>query len=373
MSTALTITPDLQTPVKAPSQVTPETMAMVVAQAEALRRVALDLKNEKIRTLGRGECFVRMSPDGKQLRAISTQAPVSLSQGHIYEVPGRSDAPPKFKLTAEGYDHLNRLAGIQTITPPTIEVDGQDRPNPYIERHSGAGREGVLMAVHCRVVAVGRSATGNLLAADSRLRWTPSAYLGTALYTAQYKNPADVQTMLESEFLAEKAEGKRPGWLFVPTEVVGTEVVGIAANIRNPAVSSQIKAHSERQKFGERIATTICRRNAIKKLLGVSTVVPNEQNGDLVAYVPIISWVESDSMLLRTEAAAKSLTAGVRLEGVEHMVLDAHAEDLDEDRSMYQGDGDGDADDVEPVTHRAPEQVREDEADNGGALWGEEG
>ena len=95
--------------------------------------------------------------------------------------------------------------------------------------------------------------------------------------------------------------------------------------------------------------------------------------GDLVAYVPIISWVESDSMLLRTEAAAKSLTAGVRLEGVEHMVLDAHAEDLDEDRSMYQGDGDGDADDVEPVTHRAPEQVREDEDDCGNVLFGEEG
>lgn len=331
MSQALQLfgeTPDLKTEFKFTTDV--HEAETSIARAEDVRQYAMylerkcaDLHAERVTVLGQGEAFVRTDENG-QLRALKTAVPLRMSEGHIYALEQKSKINNEWvvtgrdwRITAAGYQFINTVAGVQIITPPRIEVEGKSVPNPYVLRHEDERRRSALREVHVRTIAFGRAATGNLVMADSYLIWRPISYLTTSIvamvdrkvYEGSGKNRSsrpidDVAMMLESEFIEGRQSGALRGWAFWPIEEAGDDMVGVAAAVTNPEVAKQIKAHSERQKFADRIARTIAERIALKKLIGAAKVQAREQwhNGtlvDAVAMVPVFAWAEPDSLLFK--------------------------------------------------------------------------
>lgn len=339
-----------------------------IARAEDIRNYAIylerqvaDLRMEKVRALGDGEAFVRWDEKGNAVRAVKTVVPLTLEENHLYVVQG------KVRVTADGYTRLNTFAGITTVTPEEIVVDGMARPNPYIERNPRNGN--VIDRVHCRVVALGHSATGNLVALDYRLRFDPTAYFIRDLKQRQRYNPKDVLDMLQSEFDEEKKAGKRRGWSFYAVAPAGDDFVGIAVNWSNKDVADKLKDQTELTLFAERRAQTICRRNALRHHPAIAvtsvqldnrTVRLNDKNVPIAgrAMIPIWGWVQNASMLAEQQAAIRQIVGSASIDAAQAEQVEFHqlaeVNDAEDDVEATDLDDDFTQDNVPQKERRAP-------------------
>ena len=82
-----------------------------------------------------------------------------------------------------------------------------------------------------------------------------------------------IVTMLRSDFDAEKATGKRAGWMFVASMTLDDgDQVGLAADLSHEKVAGALKAHRAEVQFLDRKAKTIATRNALKKVFGLAKI-----------------------------------------------------------------------------------------------------
>ena len=350
MSTALQTTvqlpqQDIDTPFAVPDgKPTPEMTLSVVERGEAVRQAAQgwkayaqDLARRNVVALGKDQAFVVRDGQGAA-RCIKTVVRLQIERDHLYTVGG------KWKITAEGYTEINKVAGVQLAIPQELVINGRPHENPFLETHPS--NPGVLLRIHHRVVSVGRTKTGQPVVLDYLLRWDANLYLLRGLRKAseQWKDdpsgrtnkkgdvrrvkvadPTAVEDMLQSDFVAEKAAGKRTGWAFIPTAAVFEDFLGLAFNTRNPGVREKLADHDNLIGFAERRAGTIARRNALRHNagIGISTVVPafvSEDGKSGHADVEVYGWPPDSRRTLReiadlviqgTSGTAPGLTAGV--------------------------------------------------------------
>lgn len=206
----------------------------------------------------------------------------------IYEVP-RVGA----MINAKGYRKIAAYAGVKFFTPDSINIDGEVRSNPYIERDP-VTRSNKRCFV--RKVAVWRGPLGEPVARDLTLVYDPGALFLVALRGKMGSNPADIRT--EARRLGDPCE---PGWQFFPEmDMPGSEgmYVGLYAKLSNPDVGACIKDRLDKSKFIERYADTFCERNLTKKMLNVN--VPRVVNGS--AAVPVMAWVAPSDEAFVTRA-----------------------------------------------------------------------
>lgn len=236
------------------------------------------VRRHNILALGKDEIFAVR--DGQQkLRCVKVPVHLTLEEGHLYCVQG------KWNITADGYVKLNSVAGLTTVQPETIIVDGRERPNPYLEHHPQ--KPGVLLRVHCRVMTVGRSVTGQPCAVDYRLKFDPTLYLLQALKKLQEGKWAPkgkertplldaVEDMTQSEWDERRAAGDLKGWAFIPYQALGDDdFLGVAFNNRHPDVKKLTGDQVNLMNFAERRAQSICWRNACRKNPAVAVTTVN--------------------------------------------------------------------------------------------------
>ena len=166
-------------------------------------------------------------------------------------------------ITAPGAERLNTVAGVSIVTTPSVSMpDGSTRPNPWIE----ADEHGTAIRVHVRRIGLGYSPLGTLVAQDETLAFDVRSYLFIDLLKKMTKWDGSGRSrkqipVREFGFIVDlDAPGDVPkGWKVFPYR----QGLGLAIDIQSPQFLSILDTDAQRVKFAERIAQSICRRNAL--------------------------------------------------------------------------------------------------------------
>jgi hypothetical protein len=227
--------------------------------------------------LGDDQVFIKRTPDGL-VKAVSAVVPLDLRRKEIVSIEGN------FMITAIGYDRLNKVAGLSVVYPPstpyTFMINGvpdtRDVGNPFIEYDDETG---AIRTISVTCLALGLSPIGNWCITHERLRFDLNRYFAMDAWSKvkRFKEVGQFQ----SKNIYDKRDDKdfylfikvMPGW-------------GLALDTRHAEIQKILTTHFNRQKFAERIASTICRRNAMKRhpAIAKSTVMPRDGIADVQVY-----------------------------------------------------------------------------------------
>lgn len=199
--------------------------------------------------IGDPQVFAKLTPDGR-LACIKVAVTLREQVGELYEVKG------KVSVTSQGYYALNRYAGISLVGPKMLQTPEGERPNPWIELDPATG---YLRAVWVRRVAFGLGPAASLAIVDRTLHFEPKAYLLQDLTKKAMDQPAVGKILVRERVGEHEAEAKVKGW-FLPIE----GPVGLWVNLGHPEVIQAFETHTQRLRFAERHATSICERNALR-------------------------------------------------------------------------------------------------------------
>jgi len=274
VSTEVTGAIDVRTTVE---KATPEELARIEALVSRIER--LKEQGWSPTELGDPKIFAKLGPDG---RLIAIRADIKLEErlGHLYSLQGKTS------ITAAGFARINSITAINVISPIAPKFTTDD-----------AGR---LRAVEVRKMAIGFSPSGSLLVTDSTLHFDLDAYRLHELANLAKKKPGAVKFVLKEELEGMKYDGKL-GWV-VPYE----DPVMLWADIKNEDVRDLLIADSQRRKFAERIASTICWRNAIKTHAAIAQAQVQAQgiDGSRTAVVRVFGFRHDLDQAAMTRLAA---------------------------------------------------------------------
>jgi len=269
--------------------------------------------------------LAKLSADGKTVRALQTR--IRLRPGHK-ETFGMSVRNPETKqwatvqqITALGYDKLNQFVGISFYKPDHISTGEQGpnqlRPNPYMHRD---GDE--IVYVQVRFIGIGRNAVGNLVCHDLTITYNLRTYFAQDLWSKWRGRRND--------------KPKSWGQLFPTVAVPKTELdithiavpcpggVTLVLDLTHPDVIDCFNEHIGRQKFAERNAQTICRRNILRTFLAVA--MPNQSD----MTVPVVGWIQPDQDLHAIGRIAAAAERGNPLPGGEPVEVVRQAQEVDD-------------------------------------------
>lgn len=228
-----------------------------------------------------GIVFAKRTEEGVILRPIKSKMTLQEKAKHLYRV-GKD-----YAITAPGYAYLNKTASISIVTPPTVSALGINQPNPYVERNK---RTKMIETVSVRKIGIGYSPIGNITVMDKTLFYNIYTYLIQSIQAKMNKKLWDKKANRYGDELAfpncakigtrrDRPEAtEKAAWTFYET----ASPLGIWANYLDPAIQDCLDEHTQRQKFGDRIAQTIVQRNILADhpAIGIRTVdyIPNEDS-----------------------------------------------------------------------------------------------
>lgn len=253
---------------------------------------------------------------GKTLAPIRGVMKLTEKDGHIYTVRKNK------AITAAGYKHLNKVASVNIVTPQTISVDGVEKPNPAIERDPLTK---AIETVNVRKIGIGFSPIGNIVIIDKTLFYNIYTYLIQDIQAKMEKEewkteggkPRKTGKLLHPDLGVIGQENSPPekkgSWLFFPT----MKPLGIWLNYDDSAASEIISGHTQRQRFGDRIAQKIVERNILKDHPAIGIEKINVKDG--VADVPVYGWrhpLGSDEIDLIKDQAEKGEAVDIKKEEI---------------------------------------------------------
>jgi len=223
-----------------------------------------------------GTVYIKQTQDGQIMRPIKARMRLRSDLGQIYQVGGT------WALGVSGYLHLNKTASISIITPPDVSVGGQKFPNPYVERNP---RTKAIETVNIRKIGFGYSPAGNAVIIDKTLYYNIDTYFIQSIQAVmkrrawdKTKNKIDPDTPKHPNAARIGHRSDRPKgiegakWTFFET----ASPLGIWINYLDPAIQGCLEEHTQRQRFGDRIAQSIVTRNILKDhpAIGIVQVEP---------------------------------------------------------------------------------------------------
>jgi len=226
-----------------------------------------------------GKVWFAVGPDGKLLKPFAASIRLFERAGHLYKVPGGGKAGDRWGITMPGYSVLNKVASVSVLTPPCVSFGGREVSNPYVERNAVTR---AIESVIIRKVALGMTPVGNVVVIDKTLYYNPYTYFLQSIQAKARRKVWEMGKMTNKLAHPDAArlgtkdvqpEGATAGrWIFKPID----ETIGYWINIDDSAIQEVIDEHLQRQRFGDRIAQTICARNALKDhpAIAVSQVQP---------------------------------------------------------------------------------------------------
>ena len=222
--------------------------------------------------LGEPELFAKLGPDGKLL-AVRGVITLKEKLGQLYSVQG------KLSISAAGYAALNQVAGVNVITPLTLRP-GESNPNLITDDLHR------LRAVEVRKIAFGLSPTGNVVVSDSLVRFDLWSYRLHEMANLIKNTPSAGTFLHQDEIAAHEAKlSKDRSTPEKPVVVKGWFLLyeaplGIWLDLSHADVKDKLVAAIQRQKFAERIATTIAWRNCMKQHPAIARAIVETVRGD---------------------------------------------------------------------------------------------
>ncbi len=290
--------------------------------------------------LGDGDVFITRDERG-EVQSVVADVELSIKDGDFYSIPaGKVD---KLVPSIQGYSKLNRIPGISIIHPRTVSVHGREESNPYVQ----LSKSKTIETVHCRVMAVGLTPTGQWQIIDKTLFFNVYTYFLQAAQKLVLHTPG--AGCLGTKRNKPTCYPENTELVFYPIE----PPVGVWLVLSNKEAQGLFKEHVQRQKFGDRQASSIAARNALKEHAAIATSqLPTPVNGKVKVRVfgfrhsagpkQLISLVESAAHGLEAHVEVKTST-----EEISAPVAEAEAL-VDEAK--------GQETEVEPGDRGAPEQ-----------------
>lgn len=264
----------------------------------------LSLESEKVAILGEGECFVRKTREGVA-RAVKGKVVLRESLGDFY-VQGE-----KTLITAQGYFKMNRIAGLSLIAPTTLQFSGLDKQttNPYVEFHSKKNR--AISFVVVRRIAFGASPTGSLVAIDRTLLFSNYTYLLDSLQH-QVRTIEGSGGYGTKKFVPEHLASRQPSLLSY--DIPGGHGSVLWVDLTNAAIQEALDKHGKTVKFSDRMAISMCDRNALKShpAMAVTAISPSAGVAEIEVFGHVI-----DKSQEELQEIAENLAEGQEVAGVE--------------------------------------------------------
>ena len=205
-----------------------------------------------------GQVYIKVQPGGQIMAPVKASMTLFEGLGQIYK------QKDKYLITAIGYRQLNKVAAISIVKPQNVIVDGKSVPNPHIERN---GRTKAIESVNIRAMGIGYSPTGNIVVVDKTLFYNVYTYFIQAVQAKMKRvkwvggKPTDEKEFPDYAIYGTEDEKPKSGkWAFFATE----PPIGLWVNYESQAIIDCLEEHTQRQRFGDRMATTIVERNILK-------------------------------------------------------------------------------------------------------------
>ena len=268
--------------------------------------------------------MVKTGPRGL-IRQTMTRVQLREERGEVYRMGMWNPKSRQYEkvpiLTAAGYDKLNMFGGVSFVCPETVMGDdGTPRPNPYLHR---IGDD--IKYVRVRMIAMGRNPQGNLVALDTTLNYDLSTYFAQDLMSKWTSKKSDT-TKAWGKLVATGSDAingvfdnqqayAMPGGLTLIVDISSKDVLSL------------IQEHINRQKFAERNAQTIVRRNLLKRFYAAAKL------GERLT-VAVVGWPQIDRELRELRDVAMSANSGkISLDGevidVDRTTADVSSEEAD--------------------------------------------
>jgi hypothetical protein len=222
--------------------------------------------------IGNAPIQIKRTPDGT-LQAVKGSIQLSVDRKELVNIKNT------ISITATGYDKLNQIAGLSLVMPPRIEVPRYGaQPNPFFVLDDDTGAIQFVMA---KMSAVGYSPIGNLCVVDQTLLFDLKAYfkmdaMAKVKYSKSIGRIANKQSLTEEEL----AHG-----LFLP---ILDANFGVWLDGRHPEFMKIMSEAQQRQRFAERIALGILKRNCLRHHPAIATSIVQPQDG--VANVTVFGY-----------------------------------------------------------------------------------
>jgi hypothetical protein len=314
-----------------------------------LAEYAVELRRQNVAIIGDHDVFVRRTEHG-DLRQVVAPVSLSIDGGTLYRIPDRwmkfvkgtdtvwerglgyPEWRPIYntnqaKLTAEGYNRINAVAGCSVAQPPSIMVDGQARENPFVQRAENGDLKRIVIGIN---VAGPAPLTGNIVVVQYTLDLDPRTdlqhMLSNIMQGKEWKNQQDkdgppkptdgddgpavtppVRLLHEHDWLKWREQTTQPwDWHWMP--LYGG--MGLAHQVTHSKVQ-----HAYDKFIGIldnifRKAQTVARRNAMKAhpALAHQTVIIDPEN--LGVRIAAVGWTTGDSDIDRYRRALDAIAQG---------------------------------------------------------------
>ena len=233
----------------------------------------------------------------KEGKWICVRQEIFLSEklGHIYKVKNN------WKITADGYDLINRVTGINVFKPDYLILpDGKQAGNPYTEKDAYQN----INRITTRILGIGYTRTGNLAINDVTVTFDLDKYFRKELagLTVGFEKPDGSETPTIAKICKQSSltEKELNDGLFFVIEPVNKIVA--YAPLANVKVKQILRAKVEREKFAERIAYRLAKRTCLAQhpSIGISGVETSGPDKNANAVVEVYGWVhfETPGMML---------------------------------------------------------------------------
>jgi len=266
---------------------------------------ALAKKDDKI---GSTAIQIKRTSTG-ELQAVKGVVNLSLQRKEIVNIKGT------MSITAIGYDRLNQVSGLSLVLPKRIEVPryGQ-QPNPFFVINDKTGGIQFVMA---KMSAVGHSPIGSICVVDQTLLFDLQAYFKMDAI-AKIKSNRGLGKIANKQMLTDE---ELTHGLFLP---VLDENFGVWLDSRHDEFMKLLSEQQQRQRFAERIALGILKRNCLRHHPAIATSVVQPQGGE--AAVTVIGHRHELS-----EDQVRDIVEGERGPEIETIEKEIHTDTIDPD------------------------------------------
>jgi hypothetical protein len=220
-----------------------------------------------------GKIYVKRNEKGELMKPVRANVTLTTEKNQLYKVGSN------WQPTAAAYNYLNKIASVSIVRPNSVIVDGEEKSNPFITRNP---QTKIIESVFIRKMGIGYSASGNIVVIDKTLYYHLYTYFIESIQAKMKQviwksgKPTKEKKYPDLARLgkADNEELENAGWVFYPIELP----VGIWLNLDDPVAQDIFAEHTQRQRFAERIADTICNRNILRDhpAIGIASVDPKE-------------------------------------------------------------------------------------------------
>ncbi len=316
-----------------------------------------DWTAEEVATIGSSDLLVIRNESGL-VKAFKKTVRLLESKKEIAKVS------KSWIVTVQGYNALNRFAGLHEITPPELMFDGMARSNPYVQYDA----KGEIKKVIVRKMVIGFTVAGSLVATDvvrhynfdayymqdlqNKAKWKPdSAKFGTEL-ACPFAPELDVQMKGELPYVKTK-EGKI--YLFKRVK----DIEGIWIDPTHSEIRDVYDQHIQHQKFGDVIAQNVASRNAKKAHPGIAAtnVIAYGEEDNHYADVEVYGY-RSTITKEEAEKISEKIRSGEQISDVEvsHSVEEASFEEVQKETETIVDDAAATEGGIKQPEEKKPEE-----------------